>query len=62
MLFQGAANVWQYTFREAGNIGNYTKDYYDNRWTENNINAKYPRTYDGVTTVTGGAGIKTHFG
>jgi TonB-linked SusC/RagA family outer membrane protein len=61
MLFQGAANVWQYTFREAGNIGNYTKDYYDNRWTENNINAKYPRTYDGVTTVTGGAEYKNTF-
>lgn len=54
MLLQGAADVWQYTYREAGNIGNYTKDYYDNRWTENNINAKYPRTYNGVSTVTGG--------
>lgn len=54
MLLQGAADVWQYTYREAGNIGNYTKDYYDNRWTENNISAKYPRTYNGVSTVTGG--------
>lgn len=54
MLLQGAADVWQYTYREAGNIGNYTKDYYDNRWTEDNINAKYPRTYNGVSTVTGG--------
>ena len=55
MLFQGAADVWQYTFREAGNIGNYTKDYYDNRWTPDNINAKYPRTYNGDATVTGAA-------
>lgn len=55
MLLQGAADVWQYTYREAGNIGNYTKEYYDNRWTENNINAKYPRTYNGDATVTGAA-------
>ena len=26
MLWQGAAQVWQYTFMEAGTIGNFTKD------------------------------------
>lgn len=52
-LFQGAGRVWQYTFFESGTIGNFTKDFYENRWTEENINAKYPRVYDRETTVTG---------
>ena len=46
MLFQGAAQVWQYTFMEAGTIGNFTKDFYDNRWTEDNPTASFPRTYN----------------
>lgn len=61
MLFQGAAQVWQYTFMEAGIIGNFTKDFYDNRWTEDNINAKYPRTYNRDATVTGGGGYRNSF-
>lgn len=52
-LLQGAARVWQYTFFESGSIGNFTKDFYENRWTEDNINAKYPRVYDREVTVTG---------
>lgn len=52
-LFQGAARVWQYTFFESGSIGNFTEDFYKNHWTENNINAKYPRVYDREATVTG---------
>lgn len=61
MLWQGAAEVWQYTFMEAGTIGNFTKDFYDNRWTEDNINAKYPRTYNRDATVTGGGGYRNSF-
>ncbi len=61
MLFQGAAQVWQYTFMEAGIIGNFTKDFYDNRWTEDNINAKYPRTYNRDSTVSGGGGYRNSF-
>jgi TonB-linked SusC/RagA family outer membrane protein len=61
MLLQGAARVWQYTFMEAGTIGNFTKDFYDNRWTEDNINAKYPRTYNRDATVTGGGGYRNSF-
>lgn len=61
MLWQGAAQVWQYTFMEAGIIGNFTKDFYDNRWTEDNPNAKYPRTYNRDATVTGGGGYKNTF-
>ena len=53
MLWQGAANVWQYSFWESGEIGNFTKDYYDNRWTADNINSKYPRVYDRSATEVG---------
>ncbi|WP_163321779.1 SusC/RagA family TonB-linked outer membrane protein [Draconibacterium mangrovi] len=50
MLWQGATNVWQYVFFESGGIGNFTQDFFDNRWTENNINADYPRIYDRQVT------------
>jgi TonB-linked SusC/RagA family outer membrane protein len=61
-LFQGAADVSQYTFMEAGAIGNFTKDFFDNRWTPETPNAKYPRTYDRISTVTGGGSyINTFF-
>ncbi|MDD4438191.1 MAG: TonB-dependent receptor [Tissierellia bacterium] len=52
-LFQGAARTWQYTFFESGSIGNFTEDFYNNHWTEDNIHAKYPRVYDREATVTG---------
>lgn len=61
MLWQGAARVWQYTFMEAGIIGNFTKDFYDHRWTEDNPNAKYPRTYNRDATVTGGGNYRNSF-
>lgn len=61
MLWQGAARVWQYTFMEAGVIGNFTKDFYDNRWTEDTPNAKYPRTYNRDYTVTGGGSYRNSF-
>jgi TonB-linked SusC/RagA family outer membrane protein len=60
-LFQGAARVWQYTFMEAGVIGNFTEDFYKNRWTEDNINAKYPRTYNRDYTVTGAGDYRNSF-
>ena len=53
MLWQGATNVWQYIFWESGSIGNFTKDFYNNRWTADNPNAPYPRVYDRQATVTG---------
>lgn len=61
MLWQGAARVWQYTFMEAGIIGNFTQDFYDNRWTETNTDAKYPRTYNRDATVTGGGDYRNSF-
>lgn len=61
MLWQGAAQVWQYTFMEAGTIGNFTKDFYENRWTEDNPYASYPRTYNRDATVTGGGEYRNTF-
>ncbi|WP_291861430.1 SusC/RagA family TonB-linked outer membrane protein, partial [Marinilabilia sp.] len=52
-LWQGASNVWQYIFWESGTIGNFTKDFYENRWTAENPNSAYPRVYDRQATVTG---------
>lgn len=50
MLWQGATNVWQYQFFESGSIGNFTQDFFDHRWTEDNPNASYPRIYDRYVT------------
>jgi TonB-linked SusC/RagA family outer membrane protein len=61
MLWQGASKVWQYTFMEAGIIGNFTKDFYDHRWTEANPYSKYPRTYNRDATVTGGGDNRNSF-
>lgn len=61
MLWQGAAQTWQYTFMEAGTIGNFTKDFYDNRWTEDRPNAKYPRTYNRDSSVTGAGSYRNTF-
>ena len=46
ILFQGAAGgVFQQT-TESGDFGNFLKSFYDKRWTEDNPNASYPRTYN----------------
>lgn len=45
-LFQGAAGAVRYISVESGYIGNFTKDFYDNRWTEENPNSKGPRAYN----------------
>jgi TonB-linked SusC/RagA family outer membrane protein len=52
-LLQGATRVWQYTFWEAGTIGTFTKDFYNNRWTEANPDVNYPRVYNRQVTSTG---------
>ncbi len=47
ILFQGASGAITYIENtEAGNLGNYLKEYADNRWTPNNTNTDYPRTWD----------------
>ncbi|MDR1381570.1 MAG: SusC/RagA family TonB-linked outer membrane protein, partial [Tannerella sp.] len=52
-LWQGAARMWTYQFYESGTIGNFTKDFYEKRWTADNPNAEYPRTYNLAYTPTG---------
>jgi TonB-linked SusC/RagA family outer membrane protein len=46
MLVQAAMGAVQYVRAESGEIGNYYKDFADNRWTPENINASYPRTFN----------------
>jgi TonB-linked SusC/RagA family outer membrane protein len=46
VLFQGATGgVFQQT-TESGDFGNFLKSFYDNRWTEDNPNTEFPRTYN----------------
>ncbi len=46
ILFQGAAGAVQYVQTESGEIGNYLKSFYDERWTPENPNATGPRTFN----------------
>jgi TonB-linked SusC/RagA family outer membrane protein len=45
-LIQGAAGAVRYISTESGQIGNFLKDFYDNRWTPDNPDAKGPRAYN----------------
>ena len=45
-LMQGAFGAQRYIFGFSGEVGNYYKEFYDNRWTEANPNASGPRTYN----------------
>ena len=45
-LIQGAAGAERYIFGYSGGVGNYFKDFYDNRWTPQNPNATGPRAYN----------------
>ncbi|HMF71292.1 MAG TPA: hypothetical protein VK616_07440, partial [Flavitalea sp.] len=44
-LVQGAAGAVLYSQTTSGEVGNYLKDFYDNRWTPENTDATYPRTF-----------------
>jgi hypothetical protein len=46
VLLQGAAGAVRYISTESGQIGNYLKDFYDNRWTVENPDASGPRAYN----------------
>lgn len=46
MLFQGAMGGIFYEKTESGDFANFTKSFYDNRWTEDNHSNTYPRTYN----------------
>ena len=45
VLLQGATGGVRYIKTESGEIGNFLKDFYDKRWTEDNPDAKGPRTF-----------------
>jgi len=46
ILFQGATGAVRYVSTESGEIGNYLKDFADNRWTPENSSADFPRTFN----------------
>ena len=46
LLFQGAFGGVFYQTTESGDFSNFLKSFYDNRWTEDNPNAEFPRTYN----------------
>jgi TonB-dependent starch-binding outer membrane protein SusC len=46
VFFQGAAGAVQYVSTESGEIGNFLKSFYDNRWTVDNPTASGPRTFN----------------
>ncbi|QNL51657.1 TonB-dependent receptor [Olivibacter sp. SDN3] len=45
-LLQGQAQAQKYVYFQSGTIGNFTQEYFDNRWTEQNPDASGPRLYD----------------
>jgi TonB-linked SusC/RagA family outer membrane protein len=63
ILFQGATGGLLFIGTESGDIGNYLKDTYDNRWTVENPSSKDPRISNrGGTYYTGGGfGANTYF-
>jgi TonB-dependent starch-binding outer membrane protein SusC len=46
LLFQGATGSVQYVRAESGEIGNYYKQYADERWTPENTDATSPRAWN----------------
>lgn len=46
VVFQGAAGAVRYISTESGQIGNFTKEFYDKRWTIDNPNSEGPRAYN----------------
>jgi TonB-linked SusC/RagA family outer membrane protein len=46
ILVQGAAGAQLYINPESGEIGNFLKEFADNRWTVDNPTASYPRTWN----------------
>jgi len=46
LLFQGAEGAVHYNGPYAGLVGNFLKDFADNRWTPTNTSASYPKAYN----------------
>ncbi|MDR2233173.1 MAG: TonB-dependent receptor [Tannerella sp.] len=45
LLFQGAFDSWTKVYHDSGDIGNWTKEIYDNHWSIANPSDKYPRVH-----------------
>ena len=45
-LFQGSLGGANYLRYESGETGNYLKEFYDGRWTEENTDATHPRAWE----------------
>lgn len=45
LLFQGAADSWTKVYFDSGEIGNYSKNIYDNHWSIDNPTSKHPRVH-----------------
>ena len=46
MLFQAAFGAETYIQTWSGTVGNFLKEYYDQRWTAENSTSEHPRTYE----------------
>jgi len=46
LLFQGASGAKQYFLPYSGLLGNFPKDFADNRWTPTHTDASYPRAFN----------------
>lgn len=45
LLFQGAFDAWTKVYFNSGELGNYSKEIYDNHWSINNPTDKHPRVH-----------------
>lgn len=65
LLWQGAFDAWTRVYHDSGNIGNYSKDVYDNHWSIDNPTDKHPRVHArGIyywDNWDGGAGKNTYW-
>lgn len=46
VLFQGAADAWTKVYFDSGDIGNYSKEVYDNHWSIDNPITNHPRVHE----------------
>lgn len=46
LFFQGATGAEVYVQTWSGEVGNFLKEFYDQRWTEDNPNVEHPRVYN----------------
>jgi TonB-linked SusC/RagA family outer membrane protein len=54
ILLQGATGAEVYYFPESGEIGNYYKEFADNRWTPENNTSSFPRAFNRGDEYWGG--------